>query len=190
MAKCLFSGSSGGLPKSLLEQITAGAGDVLAGKVIVGADGEPLTGTIELKNGQTVTPTSNTQTIACKGKYMTGDIVINGANIFKVASGTVNSSGGTSDIQFKNNSTNHTSFSQKFTIHLSGFKAVFAVAWHNLSAGMTGFSTGLGNCYIGDNYASYTVTNNGVFSNSQIVLPAYKTTKTGTNSIQYWVYGY
>ena len=190
MAKCLFSGSSGGLPKSLLEQITAGAGDVLAGKVIVGADGEPLTGTIELKNGQTVTPTSNTQTIACKGKYMTGDIVINGANIFKVASGTVNSSGGTSDIQFKNNSTNQTAFSQKFTIHLSGFKAVLAVAWHNLNAGMTGFSTGLGNCCIGDNYATYTVTNNGVFSNSQIVLPAHKTTKTGTFSIQYWVYGY
>ena len=83
MAKCLFSGSSGGLPKSLLEQITAGAGDVLAGKVIVGADGEPLTGTIEIKNGQTITPTPNAQTIACKGKYMTGDIVINGASIYK-----------------------------------------------------------------------------------------------------------
>lgn len=78
MAKCLFNGSSGGIPKSLLEQITAGAGDVLADKVIVDANGNPLTGTIQSMGGQTITPKSAAQTVSCKGKYMTGDISVKG----------------------------------------------------------------------------------------------------------------
>ena len=45
MGKIWFPGGGGGAD---LDAVTAGAGDVLAGKVIVGADGEPLTGTLAL----------------------------------------------------------------------------------------------------------------------------------------------
>lgn len=45
MGKIWFPGGGGGAD---LDVVTAGAGDVLAGKVIVGADGEPLTGTLAL----------------------------------------------------------------------------------------------------------------------------------------------
>lgn len=68
----------GGLSKARLKVITAESSDVLKGKVIVDKDGNPLTGTIELKGGQTVTPGTATQTIACSGKYMTGDISVKG----------------------------------------------------------------------------------------------------------------
>lgn len=128
MAKCLFSGSSGGLPKSLLEQITAGAGDVLAGKVIVGADGEPLTGTIEIKNGQTITPTPNAQTIACKGKYMTGDIVINGANIYKQYYGWISGSNGSRTYVAADGSSWRKTWRYK-TLNISGFKQVLGVCF-------------------------------------------------------------
>lgn len=77
MAKCLFQ-PGGGLSKSKLKVVTAKATDVLSGKVIVDKDGNPLTGTIESKDGQTITPTTAAQTVACNGKYMTGDIKVNG----------------------------------------------------------------------------------------------------------------
>lgn len=68
----------GGLSKAKLKAVTAGAKDVLKGKVIVDANGNPLTGVIESGEGQTITPTSAEQTVACSGKYMTGDIKVNG----------------------------------------------------------------------------------------------------------------
>ncbi|MCI5792868.1 MAG: hypothetical protein MR011_06360 [Lachnospiraceae bacterium] len=68
----------GGLSKAKLKAVTAGAGDVLKGKVIVDANGNPLTGVIESGEGQTITPTTAAQTVSCNGKYMTGDIKING----------------------------------------------------------------------------------------------------------------
>ena len=78
MSKCLFQPGGGGLSKSKLKAVTAKATDVLSGKVIVDKDGNPLTGTIESKDGQTITPTTAAQTVACNGKYMTGDIKVNG----------------------------------------------------------------------------------------------------------------
>ena len=77
MSKCLFQ-PGGGLSKSKLKAVTAKATDVLSGKVIVDKDGNPLTGTIESKDGQTITPTSAAQTVACNGRYMKGDIKVNG----------------------------------------------------------------------------------------------------------------
>jgi hypothetical protein len=77
MAKCLFQ-SGGGGGKSKLKPVTATANDVLKGKVIVDANGNPLTGTIESMSAQTITPSSSNKTVACNGKYMTGDISVKG----------------------------------------------------------------------------------------------------------------
>ena len=87
--------------------MTATASDVIKGKVIVGPDGEPITGTLELTGnasasdvvtgktfystdpktkltgsmltmaGGTYTAGSSTQTIQCSGKKMTSNIIIN-----------------------------------------------------------------------------------------------------------------
>lgn len=96
-----------------LDAITAEAGDVLTGKVIVDKDGNTVTGTMASMPGQTITPGASQKTVSCSGKYMTGNVVINGdsnlvaANIlsgktifgiagsakeFKSRSGTVTSS--------------------------------------------------------------------------------------------------
>lgn len=45
MGTILMPGGGGGID---LDVVTAAAGDILSGKVIVGADGEPLTGTLDL----------------------------------------------------------------------------------------------------------------------------------------------
>ena len=45
MGTILMPGGGGGID---LDVVTAAAGDILSGKVIVGADGEPLTGTLAL----------------------------------------------------------------------------------------------------------------------------------------------
>ena len=101
----------GGVSKSLLETTTASANDILAGKVIIDKNGEPLVGTmpnrgawnssvsvngsvtipagyhngsgrvtnsVSTMGGQTITPRSTSQTVSCSGRYMTGNIVVNG----------------------------------------------------------------------------------------------------------------
>ena len=144
MAQCLLNVMTGGVSKSLLEQVTAGAADVLKDKVIVDKNGNPLTGTMPnngswdtevgigasvtipkgyhdgtgvaknsttdrgawsgtvavngsvtipagyhngsgkvtnttpTMNGQTITPKASQQTVSCSGKYMNGNIVIQG----------------------------------------------------------------------------------------------------------------
>lgn len=105
MGQILMTGGGGGID---LDAITAVADDVLAGKIIVDQNGDPLTGTLTLsgdagaadvlsgktfyttdaKNrqtgtmgtmgGGTYTPSSVWQTISCNGKKMTGDISIVG----------------------------------------------------------------------------------------------------------------
>lgn len=105
MGQVLMIGGSGGID---LDVVSAAADDVLSGKVIVGSDGEPLTGTLALDgdagagdvlsgktfyttnpkskqtgtmgtmSGGTYTPNTAQQTVSCSGKKMTGDIVIKG----------------------------------------------------------------------------------------------------------------
>lgn len=77
MAKCLFQAGGDGV-KSKLKPVTATAGDVLKGKIIVDANGNPLTGMIETMSAQTITPSNVNKTVACKGKYMSGDITVKG----------------------------------------------------------------------------------------------------------------
>ena len=130
MSQCLININSAGISSSLLEQTTATSGDVLSGKVIVGKDGELLTGTmanrgtwnssvgingsvtipagyhngsgrvtnsVSTMGGQTITPTSSQQTISCSGKYMTGNVVINGVSIYSTKSITITKTGSTSN---------------------------------------------------------------------------------------------
>ena len=117
MAQCLPTIIVNSLGKSFFEEnITATAGDILSGKVIIGKDGEPLVGTMTNRGiwnssvgingsitipagyhngsgkvtnstatmgGQTITPRSTSQTVSCSGRYMTGNIVVNGARRWK-----------------------------------------------------------------------------------------------------------
>ena len=192
MAQCLLHSLGGGLSKSRLEVITAGAGDVLTGKVIVDKNGNPLTGTMPNKgswdctvgigasvtipkgyhdgtgvaknsttnrgawsgtvgvngsvtipegyhngsgkvtnsvatmSGQTITPSGSQQTVSCSGKYMTGNIVVKGAQIFKQYTATL-----------ANNMQATYSYTQKGVAHTrsfycikvtQGFTPVYAIA--------------------------------------------------------------
>ena len=122
MSQCLININSAGISGSLLDQTTATSGDILSGKVIVGKDGELLTGTmtnrgtwnssvgingsvtipagyhnVSTMGGHTITPTSSQQTISCSGKYMTGNVVINGVSIYSTKSITITKTGSTSN---------------------------------------------------------------------------------------------
>lgn len=121
MGKVTMAGTGGGAD---LDVITAAANDVLAGKIIVGPDGEPLTGTLALSGtaadsqvlsgqtyyntdaktkrtgtmltmaGQTITPGAAQQTVSCAGRYMTGNIVVSAVNRYGYYSGMLNTVGG------------------------------------------------------------------------------------------------
>ena len=79
-----------------LDIITAAASDVLKGKVIIGPDGEPLTGTIPSLSARTITPGTGNQVLNA-GNYLAGNITVvgdadliadnikSGKNIFNVA---------------------------------------------------------------------------------------------------------
>lgn len=110
MGKIWMPGGGGGAD---LDMVTAGKPDVLAGKVIVDKDGEPLTGTmpdrgaistllgingtytipegyhnglgkvtqnIATMGGQTVNPTASQQIVSTNGKYLTGNVTVNGVS--------------------------------------------------------------------------------------------------------------
>lgn len=65
--------------------VTATATDVLEGKVIVGADGNPITGTIPSVDGATITPGTSNKTAVAAGKYTTGAITVQGDSNLKAA---------------------------------------------------------------------------------------------------------
>lgn len=110
MGKIWMPGGGGGAD---LDVVTAGAGDVLSGKVIVDKDGNPLPGTmpnrgaisqalgingtytipagyhngsgkvtqsIATMGAQTINPSASKQTVSSSGKYMTGDVTVNGVS--------------------------------------------------------------------------------------------------------------
>lgn len=110
MGKVWLPGGGGGAD---LDAVTAGKSDVLAEKVIVDKDGEPLTGTmpdrgaintsleinstytipegyhnglgkvtqsIATMGGQTVNPMASQQIVSTNGKYLTGNVTVNGVS--------------------------------------------------------------------------------------------------------------
>ena len=93
MGKILMQGTGGGED---LDLVTAKASDILQGKVIIGPDGEPLTGTIPILSARAITPGTGNQVINA-GNYLGGNITVvgdpdliaanikAGKNIFNVA---------------------------------------------------------------------------------------------------------
>lgn len=75
MGKIWMPGGGGGAD---LDVVTAGSGDVLPGKVIVDKEGDLVIGTMPSMGGQTVNPTASQQTVSTSGKYMTGNVIVNG----------------------------------------------------------------------------------------------------------------
>lgn len=73
MGRIWMPGGGGGAD---LDVVTAEAKDVLAGKVIVDKDGNPLSGTMQTMSGGTYIPSTSQQRISCAEKKMTGDIII------------------------------------------------------------------------------------------------------------------
>jgi len=61
-----------------LDAVTARAPDVYPGKVIVGADGEPITGTMPTQAGSTITPGTSNKTAVAAGRYVTDNVVLAG----------------------------------------------------------------------------------------------------------------
>ena len=68
----------------------AATGHILSGKTAY-VNGSKITGNIASMGGQTITPSSSTQTVSCSGKYMTGNIVVNAIsnNYINITDGVV-----------------------------------------------------------------------------------------------------
>lgn len=66
MAECVLMKAGGGAD---LDAVTASAADVVAPKVIIGQDGEPLTGTMPDKKGTALTVPTNGQALIPKGYH-------------------------------------------------------------------------------------------------------------------------
>lgn len=75
MGKGIIMHSRGGTDMS---SITARAEDVLAGKVIIDKDGNPITGTIPKQSAMTFNAGTSQKNISVSGKYMEGNITIPG----------------------------------------------------------------------------------------------------------------
>ena len=75
MGVLLISGAGGGAD---LDAVTAKSDDVRTGKVIVGPDGEPLTGTMPEQIGSTITPGTLDKTVVAANRYVTGDVIVKG----------------------------------------------------------------------------------------------------------------
>ena len=60
-----------------LDVITAAASDILKGKIGIGPDGEPLTGTIPSLSAKTITPGKTNQVLNA-GNYLAGNITVKG----------------------------------------------------------------------------------------------------------------
>ena len=63
-----------------LDVITAGAGDVLAGKVTVDREGEPVIGIIPVRGGGTITPGTGNKLAVAAGQYVNDNIVVAGSS--------------------------------------------------------------------------------------------------------------
>lgn len=68
--------------------IGATGNKIIPGQSICGVDG-----TVPSMGAQTINPSAAKQVVSCKGKYMTGDVVVNGGNIYQERYGNMNTSG-------------------------------------------------------------------------------------------------
>lgn len=156
-----------------------------------------VSNSVSTMGGQTITPSSSAQTVYCSGKYMTGNITVNGTNIFRSQSGTGYYGSSTAAFKFKRWGSTEISANMNYIdIYPSGFRYIHMIIWQGGSSGghcgwMTGQSTTSGYLYSAiDNSTSLKwYTNNGgayIFTNTHIRLP-------GAHSgyqIWYWFCGY
>lgn len=113
------------------------------GKIIPGNTIAGVSSTVSSQGGQTITPTASQQTVWCSGKYMTGNIVINAANIAKKANGSSTIS--SDKKSFYNSTLSKTESHSYFTVNFSGFNTIMLFAWINgycagISYGDTNFN--------------------------------------------------
>lgn len=82
---------------------TAADSQVYAGQTYYNTDAKTKrTGTMQAMSGQVITPGAAQQTISCAGKYMTGNIVVQGGRIFKNLSGSTISSNTKIAVRYSN----------------------------------------------------------------------------------------
>lgn len=120
-----------------LSVVTAGAADVLDGKVIVDANGNALNGTISSKSAATITPGTANQIIAA-GQYLSGDQTILGDVDFVASNflSTANVFGLQGSIPVIANTENGTISSAQTTTTITLLKkpvAFFALAYYSSS---------------------------------------------------------
>lgn len=123
-----ITNASSGYPEVYypLSTVRSAIGYTNAAKVLNDTTICGMKGTMSSMSGTTITPKSSAQTVSCSGKYMTGNVVVNAADIFKMVSGSVTAS--TSKATFTK--TGGYSFSlYYFTVNLSGFKQVKGMSW-------------------------------------------------------------
>lgn len=169
-------------PKVDLSVVTAGAGDVLSGKVIVDANGNPIKGSIKQMSGRTITPSKNNITVNCKGCYMTSDIIVPKTVTYNSYRGAATTG---SDTKVFKTSDGKSMSLPYWTVDVSGFSIIMTVCWRGTMT--TGFSALSSRTSFYMTAATY----DGLFSyggditSTRILLPAYKP----NDNILYFIYG-
>lgn len=156
-----------------------------------------VSNSVATMGAQTITPSHSQQTISCSGKYMTGNITINGTNIFRQYVGTTYASGSKLTFYMKKwGGTNYSRSLYYCDVYPSGFNHISAITWHGgASTGACGYmfdqSTTSG-YYWGNVEGGSSLTwnsNNGgayIFTNTHIRFPS---CGAGYQS-WFWIYGY
>lgn len=159
----------------------AGAADVLSGKTFYTTNPKSKqTGTMGTMGGGTYTPKSSAQTISCSGKKMTGNIVINGANIYKMYYAWISGSNGSRTYTAANSSWSRTWSYKKLS--LSGFKQICGICF--MGSAFNFHSNGGSDWNVSYNGDSYYGKGSVSISAGSIDIP------TQGEAGGLWVYGY
>jgi hypothetical protein len=204
-AEIRYNGAAGYITPNTLIAIDqtkmAAAGGLTAGKMISGQSAFGIAGSIPAIGGQTINPGTSQQTVSSSGKYMTGNVVVNGdadlisnnilrgKNIFNVAGSdnvlrfiSGNTTSGTSSISLGNGT-----YWYYCTIN-PGFIPVFALAicgsitWRNSGASINYESKSGGV----DGYFGSVSTSVWNWTSSSVMLPCV----ARSSACYYWIFGY
>ena len=141
-----------------------------------------VSNSVATMGAQTITPSKNSQTVYCSGKYMTGNITVNGTNVFKSWSYTAVPNVSSSSKGIKDPNTGKTLYYRTFHVYPSGFKSIYSVIW--VINGELGwiYSGGSGHYYVGGSYNYAHMIGSGylTFKTTDIEIPTneYSSTKS------------
>ena len=141
-----------------------------------------VSNSVATMGAQTITPSKNSQTVYCSGKYMTGNITVNGTNVFKSWSYTAVPNVSSSSKGIKDPNTGKTLYYRTFHVYPSGFKSIYSVIW--VINGELGWidSGGSGHYYVGGSYNYAHMIGSGylTFKTTDIEIPTneYSSTKS------------